>query len=115
MREAVAQQIDIVPTILGHLNYSKPFFSFGCNLLDTPAEETFAVNYLNGTYQYVKHGYVLQFDGEKTKAVYSLDDRLMKNNLVGKVKCQQEMEQEIKAIIYQYMFRMVNDKLMPNK
>lgn len=115
MREAVAQQIDIVPTILGHLNYSKPFFSFGCNLLDTPAEETFAVNYLNGTYQYVKHGYVLQFDGEKTKAVYSLDDRLMKNNLLGKVKYQQEMEQEIKAIIYQYMFRMVNDKLMPNK
>jgi len=39
----------------------------------------------------------------------------MKNNLVGKVKYQQEMEQEIKAIIYQYMFRMVNDKLMPNK
>ncbi len=71
------------------------------------------MNYLNGVYQYVKYGYVLQFDGERTKAVYALDDRLMKNNLAGKVNVQQKMETEVKAIIWQYMFRMVNDRLMP--
>ncbi len=95
------------------LNYPKPHLSFGCDLMQTPPEETFAVNYLNGVYQYVKYGYVLQFDGERTKAVYALDDRLMKNNLAGKVSVQQKMETEVKAIIWQYMFRMVNDRLMP--
>ncbi|WP_092109424.1 LTA synthase family protein [Prevotella sp. KH2C16] len=114
MQDAVAQQIDIMPTVLGILGYDKPYLSFGCDLMSTPAEDTYAVNYLNGTYQYVKDGYVLQFDGQKTKAVYALSDRLMKHNLAGKVSQQQQMEREIKAIIQQYMQRMVNDKLMPD-
>ena len=111
MSPAVAQQIDIVPTLLGLIGYDKPYFSFGIDLMKTPAEQTFAVNYLNGTYQYVKYGYVLQFDGEKAKAIYSLSDRTMKKNLIGKVKVQSQMERELKAIIYQYMFRMEHDQL----
>ena len=113
MRDGIAQQIDILPTVLSILEYSKPFLSFGCDLMTTPMEETYAVNYLNGIYQYVKYGYVLQFDGKQTKAVYALDDLLMKHNLKGKVKQQAQMEREVKAIIQQYMYRMVNDKLMP--
>jgi len=113
MRDGIAQQIDILPTVLSILDYSKPFLSFGCDLITTPMEETYAVNYLNGIYQYVKYGYVLQFDGKQTKAVYALDDLLMKHNLKGKVKQQTQMEREVKAIIQQYMYRMVNDKLMP--
>lgn len=93
------------------LNYPKPYFGFGIDVLNTPKEQTWAVNYLNGIYQYVKHGYVLQFDGNKTKAIYALNDKLMKHNLLGKVKEQAQMEKEVKAIIQQYMFRMVNDKL----
>ena len=111
IQDKVAQQIDILPTVLGMLNYPKPYFGFGIDVLNTPKEETWAVNYLNGIYQYVKHGYVLQFDGNKTKAIYALDDKLMKHNLLGKVKEQAQMEKEVKAIIQQYMFRMVNDKL----
>ena len=113
MRNGIAQQIDILPTVLSILGYGKPFLSFGCDLMTTPMEETYAVNYLNGIYQYVKYGYVLQFDGKKTKAVYSLKDLLMKHDLKGKVKEQAQMEKEVKAIIQQYMYRMVNDKLMP--
>ena len=109
---SVAQQIDIVPTVLGLLGYTKPFLSFGIDLLHTPAEKAFAVNYLNGVYQYVKYGYVLQFDGQQTKAVYRLDDRLMKHNLIGKVKEQAQMERELKALIWQYMYRMENDLLL---
>ena len=113
MRDGIAQQIDILPTVLGILGYGKPFLSFGCDLMTTPMQETYAVNYLNGIYQYVKYGYVLQFDGKKTKAVYSLKDLLMKHNLKGKIKEQAQMEKEVKAIIQQYMYRMINDKLVP--
>lgn len=109
----IAQQIDILPTVLSILGYNKPFLSFGCDLMTTPMKETYAVNYLNGIYQYCKYGYVLQFDGQHTKAIYRLDDKFMQHNLLGKVKEQAQMEHELKAIIWQYMYRMVHDKLMP--
>lgn len=111
--DKIAQQIDILPTILGMLNYTKPYFGFGIDVLNTPKEDTWAVNYLNGYYQYVRYGYVLQFDGTSTTAIYSLDDKLMKNNIKGKVEIQQQMERELKAIIQQYMERMKQDCLHP--
>ena len=113
MQDKIAQQIDILPTLMGMLHYPKPYFAFGIDLLNTPAEDTWAVNYMNGIYQYVKHGHVLQFDGQQTKAVYALTDSLMQNNIKGKIPQQPQMERELKAIIQQYMGRMVNDRLMP--
>ena len=119
MHDKIAQQIDILPTVMGMLHYQKPYFAFGIDLLNTPAEDTWAVNYLNGIYQYVKHGHVLQFDGQQTKAVYALSDSLMQHNLLesSKFKVQgskfKEMEQEVKAIIQQYMERMTQDRLQP--
>ena len=113
--DKIVQQIDILPTVLGILHYQKPFFAFGIDVLNTPAEDTWAVNYLNGIYQYVKYGHVLQFDGQQTKAVYALSDSLMKQNLIGKIPQQPQMECELKAIIQQYMTRMTQDKLSVNK
>ena len=129
MQDKIAQQIDILPTVMGMLHYQKPYFAFGIDLLNTPAEDTWAVNYLNGIYQYVKHGHVLQFDGRQTTAVYSLSDSLMQHNLLKsstsnvpldlRSLAKQErstfnkMEMEVKAIIQQYMERMTQDRLMP--
>jgi phosphoglycerol transferase MdoB-like AlkP superfamily enzyme len=115
MVDAIAQQTDIMPTILEYLGYDQPYLSFGVDLLNTPAEETWAVNYMNGIYQFVKYGYVLQFDGQETRAVYALEDKLMKKNLVGKVPQQQRMELELKAIIQQYMERMTENRLTPQE
>lgn len=113
MVDAIAQQTDIMPTILEYLGYDRPYLSFGIDLLSTPANETWAVNYLNGIYQYVKHGHVLQFDGRQTVGVYSLDDRLMKHNVAGHLPQQPQMERELKAIIQQYMERMTENRLTP--
>ena len=109
----IAQQIDILPTIMGMLHYPDPYFGFGIDLLNTPADSTWAVNYLNGIYQYMKHGHLLQFDGQHTRAVYSLTDSLMKHNLAGHLPQQPQMERELKAIIQQYMERMTQDRLQP--
>ena len=111
-RDGIAQQIDIMPTVLGYLGYDRPYVSFGCDLLSTPAERTFAVNYNNGVYQYFKGDYMLQFDGSKSIAVYKFkDDKLLQRNLVGTVLEQVDMEKELKAIIQQYMHRMNADEL----
>lgn len=109
----IAQQIDILPTVMARLHYPKPYFAFGIDVLNTPAEDTWAVNYLNGIYQYVKHDHVLQFDGTHTRGVYALSDSLMQHNLLGEHQHQAEMELELKAIIQQYMSRMTTDRLHP--
>ena len=113
MQDKIAQQIDILPTVMGMLHYDQPYFGFGIDLFNTAAEDTWAVNYLNGIYQYVKHGHVLQFDGERTTAIYALQDSLMQHNLLNDNPQTKEMEREVKAIIQQYMERMTQDRLQP--
>ncbi|MBQ7420042.1 MAG: sulfatase-like hydrolase/transferase [Prevotella sp.] len=116
VQDKIAQQIDILPTVLGKLGYPKKYFGFGIDVLNTPKEDTWAVNYLNGIYQYVKNGYVLQFDGQRTKGLYALTDSLMQHNLIHQpsaISHQPQMEKELKAIIQQYMERMTQNALRP--
>jgi len=110
-RNAIAQQIDIMPTILNYLKYDRNYIAFGNDLLTTPDADTRAINYINGIYQYIRYGYVLQFDGAKTIGLYRLTDKLMQHNLTGKAPEQSQMETEIKAIIQQYMDRMTTNTL----
>lgn len=112
MEDKIAQQIDILPTLLGLLHYGKPYFAFGIDVLHTPAADTWAFSYLNGVYQYAKDGLFLQWDGQRTVGLYSLDDRLMQHNLAGTGVAQQaKLEREVKALIQQYMMRMTADRL----
>jgi len=113
IHDGIAQQTDILPTILGYLGYQKPYLAFGCDLLNTPPQDTWAINYLDGIYQYCKGDHVLQFDGEKTIGIYQLTDYCMERNLKGRLPVQQQMERETKAIIQQYMDRMVQNRLLP--
>ena len=114
MRNAIAQQTDIMPTVLSYLGYDRPYVAFGCDLLTTTDEDTWAVNYLNGIYQYVKGDWLLQFDGQKSKALYRFrTDLLLKDNLLTKEpKIVKDMERQVKAIIQSYMTRMVNNQLV---
>ena len=108
----IAQQADIMPTILDYIGYNDRFIAFGKSLISTPAIQSFAVNYTNETYQYYKGEYVLQFDGERSTGLYDIrQDELMKENILEKNDVQEEMERELKAIIQQYMNRMLNDRL----
>lgn len=113
MRNAIAQHIDIMPTVLSYLGYNKPYVAFGCDLLTTADKDTWAVNYQGGIYQYVKGDYLLQFDGERSKALYRFrTDLLLKQNLVAKEpKVANAMELQLKAIIQSYMTRMNENKL----
>lgn len=114
MRDAIAQQIDIMPTVLGYLGYDRPYMAFGCDLLHTPAKDTWAVNYQNGIYQYIKGDYLLQFDGQRVKALYLFrTDLLLQHNLAGsRPAVQADMERELKAIIQSYMTRMTTNQLV---
>jgi phosphoglycerol transferase MdoB-like AlkP superfamily enzyme len=108
----VAQQMDIMPTVLNYLNYDKEYFAFGVNLLDGTSNN-FAVNYNNSTYQIIQGNYVLQFLEEKTIGLYDyVNDPLLNTNLVGKLPdIQTKMERLLKAFIQQYNNRMIHNEL----
>lgn len=119
-RHCVAQQIDIMPTMLNYLGYDKPYVAFGCDLFHTPDSLTWAVNHTDGVYQYVKGNHVLQFTDEgRSKALYDYKrDWFMKRNLIGQASTtsvRTQMERELKAIIQSYMERMVEDRLTVGK
>jgi len=110
----LAQQIDIMPSILGYLNYEEPYFAFGRNVFDSHSKP-YAINYLSNTYQYFADEYLLQYDDVQEKAVGLYDfkkDTLLKKNLIGKLpEIQGHLESEVKAFIQQYNYSVVNDKM----
>lgn len=113
MRDGTIQQIDIMPTILGILNYDLPYVAFGNDLTETPDEDTFATVCNNGVFQLFKDGYLLQFDGENPVALYSYDsDKMLQDNLLDKVDYHDHLRL-LESVIQQYMERMtVKDGLM---
>ncbi|MBR5726941.1 MAG: LTA synthase family protein [Muribaculaceae bacterium] len=112
----IAQQTDITPTLLHLLGYSKPYLAFGDDLLSVAPDQSWAFSYNAGIYQLVKGDLMLQFDGSKTTAVYRFKtDPLLKDNLVGQLPEQQPLERFIKALIQQYMSRMNENRLLPEK
>jgi len=113
VRDGVAQQLDIKPTLYHLLGYDEPYFSFGCDLLDTPDAETYAIQTLNGTYQFYQDGYMLLFDGQKSIGLYHfVEDRLMEKDLLtAEPERAAAMEGKLKAIIQQYMHRLTHNQL----
>lgn len=112
----LAQQIDIMPTVLGYLNYDKPYFAFGRNLLNAE-EEPFVITYTTNTYQLVQGDYLYLFNGLTETGFFNVKaDILLANNLAGKYpEIEQKMELKVKAFIQQYNNRMLDDKLTVDK
>jgi hypothetical protein len=89
--------------------------AFGKSLISTPAKESYAVNFTNETYCYYKGDYLLQYNGgdDKPSAMYDIrHDTMMKRNILENNDVQEKMTRELKAIIQQYMNRMVEDRLV---
>ena len=116
IKNEVAQQTDIMPTVLNYINFDEDYVAFGENVLDTNINN-FAINYLNGTYQIIRGNYVLYFDGKKSISLFNYkSDKLLKNNLLNeKSKIVNEMEILAKAIIQQYNSRLINNNLIVTK
>ncbi|MBR4792872.1 MAG: sulfatase-like hydrolase/transferase [Bacteroidaceae bacterium] len=107
-RNAIAQQSDIFPSILGYLGYDEPVMSFGQNLFSTPDDETWASTFQNGLYSYYKGDYLILFDGETETGLFAYkQDPTLKHNLKGtQPATEQEMLKNLKALIQQYLIFM---------
>ena len=104
--DVVAQQTDIMPTLLNLVGYPYPYIAFGIDLLSTSADDSWALHYNNGIYQFVRHNRALFFDGEQAVGYQSLNpDTLPPADNTNDL-------QLLKAIVQSYMQRMVDNRLV---
>jgi len=109
--ESLAQQIDIMPSVLGYLNYSKPYVAFGNDLFD-PQSQRFVINYFEDSYQFLVGDHAYYFTDNKLTGTFDWkNDPYLHKNLLGSTNF--ETEQNLfKAIIEQFNNRMVQDRLV---
>jgi len=108
----VAQQIDIMPTILGYLNYDEAYFAFGNNLLDSTANH-FAVNSTGTYYQLIMDDYFMQYNGiDKPRLFNYKEDVFLSTNLASQnLPKMDSMSRVLKAFMQQYNNRMIDNKI----
>lgn len=114
VRNDLASQMDIYPTIADLIGYNKPFRSWGRSLVSNVPDETPRVINSPGTvYQFMQGNYIYIFDGTKFTGVFAGVDKGLTYNLI---KSSQNAEikkgmADCKAWIQDYYDRIVNKKL----
>ncbi len=111
-QEIIAQQTDIMPTVLDMLHYPSPFVAFGGSLLRSD-EPRFGLSFLNGNYQLIQDEYVWQTDHFNSNALYNFahDSLLTKNLYLLEKNIAVDKDNLLKAILQQYNNRMIANKL----
>ncbi len=112
LSDQIAQQTDILPSVLDYLNYDMDYVAFGNSVFDTISDR-FAISYLSGVYQMIRHGYVLKFDGKKEISLFNFEqDSLLKMNLINvEDSIVKEMSSITKAVVQQFNNRMIRNEL----
>lgn len=85
----MANQIDILATILDLIEYPLPYFSLGTSLIDTLSvrENDLAITYNSGIYEAIQYPYCLIFNGEKSISLFDYhQDPTLKLNLISDEK-----------------------------
>lgn len=116
VKEKIAQQIDIMPTILNYLNYDEEFIAFGKNLLDDSVE-SYAFNSNGSTYHIYMKDHILEMVENKPAGLYNYKtDIFLENDLREKdPELVRIMEEKLKAIRQSYNSRLIDNNLVVRK
>lgn len=113
IKPRIAQQIDIMPTILSYLNYDEPYVAFGNNLFDD-SYVPFAFNTNGSTYDLYMNDHILEMIDNKPVGLYNYKkDLFLENSLLGKEpELQSQMEDKLKAVIQTYNSRLIDNNMV---
>lgn len=116
VKERIAQQIDIMPTVLSYLNFDEEYIAFGNNLLDD-SQESFAFNTNGSTYHLYMKDHILEMIDNKPVGLFNYKtDRFLGVNLIGnEPDLTRIMEEKMKAIIQSYNARLIDNDLVVRK
>jgi len=110
----IIQHADIMPSVLGYLNFKKNFLSFGQNIFED-GHSACAWNFRDEQFYFYEGDYLLVFDGRISSALFNFKtDLYLKYDLTGNNEMKPviaRMETRIKGIIQQYNNRMVDNNL----
>lgn len=109
----VVSQMDIMPTLLGLMGNTEPYFAFGRDIFNEHSDVPYAVNYDNNAFQAITGEHLIRFDEKSVTGVYDIKDVMHENNLVGKVPTE-GVEQHLKALIQSYYSRVENKNYVVN-
>ena len=70
LKNRIAQQIDIMPTVLSYLNFDEEYIAFGNNLLDD-SSESFAFNTTDTNYHLYMKDHLLEMIENKPVGLYN--------------------------------------------
>ena len=95
------QQIDIIPTVLGYLDYPHPIKTFGVSKFDESITNNYAYVEHENSYQIINDSLILFFNGEKTINVANyIRDTSFSKNLIHKFSKESKLlEYTLKSII----------------
>lgn len=110
----VAQQIDLMPTLLGLTGYDKPYFAYGQDIFEIRAdsarvsERAFAINYLNESFQWITDSTAMFFDEHEVTHLFDLErDPLERHNLIEQgAEPDTAQVERMKALLQTYYERM---------
>lgn len=113
VKNRIAQQIDIMPTVLSYMHFDEPFIAFGNNLLDD-SNESFAFNTNGSTYHIYMKDHLLEMIENKPVGLFDYkNDLFLENNLLGKnPELESEMTDKLKAIIQTYNSRLIDNNMV---
>ena len=116
IKNRIAQQIDIMPTVLNYLNYDEDYIAFGNNLLDDSGE-SFAFNTSGSTYHLYMKDHILEMIDNKPIGLFDYkNDIFLEKSLLGKdSELQLQMEEKMKAIIQTYNSRLIDNNMVIRK
>lgn len=100
----VAQQIDVMPTLLGLLGYEKPYFAFGRDIFnETDGGTPVVVNYRDQRFQAITDDYTFYFDEYEPISIYMSSDELLEHDILDEMRDSlPDLLDRVKAIIQQY-------------
>lgn len=113
LKNRIAQQVDIMPTVLSYLNYNEEYIAFGNNLLDD-SYESFAFNTNGSTYHLYMKDHLMEMIDIKPVGLYNYkSDIFLEKNLLGsESELTTIMEERLKAIIQVYNSRLLDNNLI---
>ena len=100
----VVSQIDIMPTLLGLLGNTEPYFAFGRDIFGEAEAEPIAVSYDNNMFQAITAEHLVLFDEKQIIAVYAKDDVRHEHNLMDEIDTD-SIQRRMKAMIQSYYSR----------
>jgi len=104
-------QADIYPTLMDWLTNETEMYAFGQSV--DAKEENTAIYYLEGTYYYLKHDYLMTFAQNEAQNLYNYktDTMLYYDSISFFPKLKNEMELELKAMIQVYSQDLISNQM----